>query len=505
MFIQKLPMVTLVSTLLGACLLLLFVAGQAAADGMDTTPEPAVAVVQSAGVAPRVRLQTEVTALGDIAYFIANRSSNTGHAAPTLWRTDGSETGTELVYTFDEDLRSVQISATFGDRLVLTLDEADGTRALWLSDGTEAGTELLHDAADEMVLPWFEAQGWLYFTTYQADEPVETWTYSLYRTAGTPASTELLEVPGLTDMTDFTRFPPYPFRQGHHSTRLYFELSLNADKHLWYLEEETFHHVRSFPGSEDGSDWFRFGRHIVVRGEAAYFLGEDVDGTAGLWRSDGTAEGTALVYAAPLTDLLADHPSGLDIEQLFLLDTGVVLLEYREGKVDVLRFNLDDESTELLTTIESPFGSILIGRGTSLNHDGWAYFTATAGERTLSLHTTLWRTDGTVAGTTARTVIGRPNPYALTATDEGVYVLGRVGQWHSLKVATASAPHAATLRDLGLQLILWPTLSVAGDHVYFADRLVPDSEGPVSEERVLWRIDTTQFEVSNLFLPITGR
>jgi hypothetical protein len=110
-----------------------------------------------------------------------------------------------------------------------------------------------------------------------------------------------------------------------------------------------------------------------------------------------------------------------------------------------------------------------------------------------------------VAGTTARTVIGRPNPYALTATDEGVYVLGRVGQWHSLKVATASAPHAATLRDLGLQLILWPTLSVAGDHVYFADRPIPDGEGPVSEERVLWRIDTTQFEVSNLFLPIVGR
>ncbi len=28
-------------------------------------------------------------------------------------------------------------------------------------------------------------------------------------------------------------------------------------------------------------------------------------------------------------------------------------------------------------------------------------------------------------------------------------------------------------------------VSVAGDHVYFADRPVPDGEGPVSEERVL--------------------
>jgi ELWxxDGT repeat protein len=63
-----------------------------------------------------------------------------------LWRSDGTEEGTELV----EDLNlggssSPSNLTTFGDTLFLSADDGAHGRELWRSDGTETGTRLVKD------------------------------------------------------------------------------------------------------------------------------------------------------------------------------------------------------------------------------------------------------------------------------------------------------------------------------------------------------------------------
>jgi ELWxxDGT repeat protein len=176
---------------------------------------------------------------GGILYFVANDGT---HGAE-LWRTDGTEEGTQLV----KDIRPGLANSLSASTRLLGLDDVlyftanDGTHGseLWKSDGTELGTQIIGDlfppngsASDPLAV----IQGKIFFSGYDPS----TTGYEYYISDGTLSGTSIL-------------------------------MDIN-------------------PGS--GSGVAGFG---VIFQDKLYFHATDGTGSSGLWKTDGTTGGTSLV------------------------------------------------------------------------------------------------------------------------------------------------------------------------------------------------------------------
>lgn len=256
---------------------------------------------------------------------------------PQLWRSDGTEAGTQVVTNldtlevFDNELgawgRVTQMIAS-QDKLYFVASVRDPTEdeesvgkrwSLWQSDGTAIGTRKMVQLRDNAILP-FEGLlgtvgGLLFFKTESPDDSVngdrEWRPRQLWRTDGTDAGTILL-----------TKALAYPT--------------------IWEFNEREYFIIRADDGlylartNEDGSDieavaLLRAGStvndRVLARGAASatslfieiddYFDGGTVHA---LWRSGGSTQNT---------EKIADLPFSMDPEGMFKIKNDI--LYFNEG------------------------------------------------------------------------------------------------------------------------------------------------------------------------------
>lgn len=313
-------------------------------DGTAAGTQP----VEGTGALSSVYFQT---VLGGTLYFTATDSG----LGNELWRTDGTLGGTGIVRDINPGRANSDIGKVVAFRGELYFAANDGVhgRELWKSDGTKDGTVLavdLNAGSKGSALASLRASGdGLYFSesSYQPDSPA-----ALYTTDGTVGGTRLL-------------------RQ--------------------FVTQDT---SSICSGTCSGSPPGDF----VFFGGLTYFIATDGVSGLELWRTDGTALGTALVK-----DICPGKCSGFPFSD-GISTIGVPLLQVIDGR---LVFFASDgihgmepwasDGTEVGTrllkdVVSGPAGSSwggLTAVGTSFVFP--AYVSANIAE--------MWRSDGTEAGT----------------------------------------------------------------------------------------------------------
>jgi ELWxxDGT repeat protein len=446
-------------------------------------------------------------AVGAHTFFVA-RTSGTGRE---LWRTDGTATGTRLVY----DVRSGVLGSApedlvaFGDLLLFTADDGETGRELWRSDGTPAGTWRVADirsgSAGSFPTSPAVMDGAVYFSAaedgldrelWRSDGTAEgTWRVrdiapgpgagsdpfwlcavdgllvfaatdgagerELWVSDGTEAGTQPVAVrpgPLSSAPSNVTRAGPYAV----------FQAAVDGGRHVWRIDPATrvvelladaltvdsgqpivasggrvF--VYSYEGlwTTDGIDFefvhpfvmepFDSGAAPLVAGGWLLAAADGSEGNVELWRTDGTAAGTAPVaelHPGPLgsvpygfrglgNDALFFADTGADTTGLFRSDgtpAGTTLVDALPIAADprgltpaafsiVFAANADDTGRELWRTQGVPGTTVLlrdidVATGDAdpaafLLAGGRAFFLARDGDETARR----WRSDGTNAGT----------------------------------------------------------------------------------------------------------
>jgi ELWxxDGT repeat protein len=131
--------------------------------------------------------EDEVVTMGGILFF----SATTSASGRELWKSDGTFGGTVLVadivpgagYSFPRYLTAV------GDRLFFTADDGIHGTELWTSDGTTDGTVMVQDLAPGSSTP-VELFAWNDVLYFSADVPGVG--RELFKSDGTPAGTALV-------------------------------------------------------------------------------------------------------------------------------------------------------------------------------------------------------------------------------------------------------------------------------------------------------------------------
>lgn len=243
----------------------------------DGTPGGTLRLTELAG-RPQTYIDPQVHAVRDGELFFAV----TLEGVTAVWRSDGTPEGTGPAFGFGG--RPIQylaaLRAVGGVFYVLTGDNVDGL-TLWRSDGTEAGTELLATPGLErfgFLAPFLPLGEAVYFTLYASTGPGG----DLWHTDGTPEGTlPLATFPGL--------FPRGLTRLGE---RLYFIAAAGAEAALWE-SDGTAQGTRSL-AALGPAERVPFESELIRVGSRLFFAAEDPLHGVELWTSDGTAAGTGL-------------------------------------------------------------------------------------------------------------------------------------------------------------------------------------------------------------------
>jgi ELWxxDGT repeat protein len=248
---------------------------------------------------PRNSTPSELAKMGNFVYF----SATDGLHGRELWKTDGTEAGTEMVQdiNFGTDDSEPQGFCNVNGTVFFTATTPQRGRELWKTDGTPAGTALVTDliagAVGSEPQNLTSCNGKLFFT---ADLPEGV---KLFVSDGTAAGTAQIIPPGL---------------------------NLFAPRNLL---------------SADGKLFFTASQGI---------LGEE------LWQTDGTAAGTIMVRNLNPADFLGSHPKHLCTDGLnlyFSADDGSAF-----GR-QLWRYNFNTQAMFRRTSIQlqggNSFGQII--------------------------------------------------------------------------------------------------------------------------------------------------
>jgi ELWxxDGT repeat protein len=244
-------------------------------------------------------IPTYLTVFRDALYFSADDAFTPGLGFDReLWRTDGTEAGTERVRDINPGpLPSIPGELTrLGQLLIFKGGTADQGGELWKSDGTEAGTTIIADmnpgAASSFPTNLTRVRRQIYFAANDGETGRELW-----RTDGTADGTiRLTDInPGPGDAGPIG----IAFRGGY----LFAAGDQEHGRELWFSDgtpggARLVKDINPGPALSSPLD-------LTVVGRVAYFaivaLSDAGDGSVRteLWRSDGTEAGTTRVWQAP--------------------------------------------------------------------------------------------------------------------------------------------------------------------------------------------------------------
>ncbi len=345
------------------------------------------ALVRSFGEAgpdflPRITQFLKPTGEGVITFVAAARF---GPLAANLWRSDGTRRGTFPLTSFQQTsavggLRAEQI-AVLGPRTLFVADNGFSGSRLWSSRGSLATTAPLvacpggcpELSAGTALAPVEPVGKRVIFAARDADHGAELWTSD-----GTAAGTRLLAdlCPGPCDAApaDFTAL----------AGRIWFRVTLDGIDHLARTDGTAngtaiLAPIPKATGLDLATD--ATGSHRV------FFAGSDALDGAQPWVTDGTVAGTARVSVLPAT-AASSEPANLTALGNRLLFTA-----------------WDGTQTALWTADAS--GAAAVAGTAVAGKAGPAQVTAAAGRAFYVLDrgdgsaAQLWRTDGTAAGTSA--------------------------------------------------------------------------------------------------------
>ncbi|NMO14372.1 hypothetical protein HPC49_02685 [Pyxidicoccus fallax] len=334
-----------------------------------------------------------------------------------LWRTDGTEAGTVRVKDIapGEEGSDPSNLVELGGALLFTTGDYDPMR-LWKSDGTEAGTVQVVPEGPEV--PLTEAHGFtklgarVLFAAKDAQERDVLWT-----TDGTPTGTQALKTFEADDGFSSTWVDEVTSAGGlvYFSVTEFTDAPMAAPVHLWKSDGTAAGTVRVSPQA------FRSIEQLAWVNGHLYFSGEDETHGAELWVSDGTAAGTRM-----LVDL--NPGAGSSHPGQFAKVGTAVFFAATDGS-----HGFEPWVTNGTSQGTTPLADIWPGAESGVRYfsdEGTSFITPLALEdRGLVLFVAaepgggaeLWRTDGTVAGT-YRQVDALPGP--LSADPSNIARLG---------------------------------------------------------------------------------
>src|SRR5690606_13243004 len=315
-----------------------------------------------------------------------------------LWKSDGTETGTALVFDIDEPIMRL---ATAGNLVyIVTSSPLSDDRKLWRSDGTDAGTFAINTNFKNVngvteIENFCDFNGDLYFSANEGINGTELW-----KSNGTIAGTVMVKdiTPGsngsyLSSLTPF-------------SGKLFFSYSDGLESAIW-----------STDGTESGTSEFKkftngAGEFTVVN-ETLYFTASEAGTGTELWKSDGTSGGTSMIkdiYPGPEGSGPL-HLRGSGNLLFFLADNGSVGYELwkSDGTTGGTTLVKDIYTGQgrcgfTATPMNGAGGGLSFERSEILNNN--YYFVATNGIN----GTELWTSDGTATGTKMVIDISKPTP-----------------------------------------------------------------------------------------------
>lgn len=229
-----------------------------------------------------------LTRVGDMAFFSAADDTSFYQ----LWMTDGSPENTRPVpgfpagFVLHHDVASRQASlANFNDQLYFSVSEIGPLNyGIWRTDGTEAGTQEVFSGAERPFIGLHAANTQLFFFQQIGNE------IALWRTDGTEAGTRKLR-------QWLAVMPPNQASQAAvvMDDMLYFTSHDGAENgfQLWQSDGTEDGTVRLSDAPDQGV-LSPFNQIVVADGRVIFApssAGITLEGTA-LWISDGSAEGT---------------------------------------------------------------------------------------------------------------------------------------------------------------------------------------------------------------------
>jgi ELWxxDGT repeat protein len=371
------------------------------------------------GIAPS--FPSSMVAIGSTAYFAADDGVNGGE----LWKSDGTAAGTTLVkdifpgqhreydyyrggWSYVPNSSSPSSLANVNGTLFFTATDDSGGRSLWKSDGTESGTVRV-STVDGASLT--NANGTLFFMAdFWGDNGLELW-----KSDGTTAGTTMVKdiFPGQHreysyDGDDWWYVPnsSYPGDFTSVNGTLFFTADDGTSgRELWKsdgTEAGTVKVKDIRSGSISGSP------HSLTNVNGTLFFSAN-DGVQGaeLWKSDGTTAGTVPVKLI--------HPSGSGSYPHSLANVnGTVFFTANDGTTGPELWKSDGTEAGTVQVKDIRSGGAGSGPNYLTNVNGTLFFMANDGVQGHEL----WKSDGTAAGTT---LVKDIHPNALTAVGDTLF------------------------------------------------------------------------------------
>lgn len=432
-----------------------------------------------------------ITTAGDRAFFRTYTSYN----GDELWKTDGTETGTtmvrEIAYGDGSSYPSGLVAV--GDKVyfsVLTSPYSSPNWTLWVSDGTSAGTHFVKGSYLEVIPNLTNIDGILYFSASDNVSGQELW-----KSDGTDAGTSMI-----ANLYPESSPASNPYQLVPAGDWVYFKASDSNTTSLWRSN-----------GSPAGTlslhvlpeDYLAVGKSLLIHDSLFDING--VYGAAGNGRygtSDGTPEGTA--YSASLTKrfppksrpyrilgdkVLMTSQAGLwattiasDAPPVFLgANTPTSCAVDFAGRL----LFLDDHQQSLRTTDGTVKGTYEIARlveqpaSCPVVLKGNVFFATKSDLQATTRLIRLWKTDGTIEGTTVITsfAAGTSDPY-MTAAGRNLFILIDGKVWvtdgteegtHLSPVKPAALPFIA----IGDSILFLSSDAANGSELWTSDGTVP--------------------------------
>ncbi|HUT23892.1 MAG TPA: hypothetical protein VM492_06090 [Sumerlaeia bacterium] len=344
-----------------------------------------------------------LTDVNGTLFFFADDGAN-GYG---LWKSNGAEAGTTKIRDGIEPSWTV----SSGGRFFFTHSETATGEELWKSDGTSGGTAMVKDihpgADDSDLAPGVDVNGTLFL---QADSGLAG--YELWKSNGTQAGTVLVkEIP-------LSVTSAVPFRSMTNASGILYFVTDNGA--LWKSDGteagtvQVVDLVTSTPPS--GADPYS----LAVLQNAVYFLAASDLTPLGLWKTDGSPSGTTLVKEVTLLPTSPGYytPTPRDLlavgNQLFYV---VPVEPVEAGDFSMADYELwRSDGTAVGTARVSTFDELWTG---PVGMSGALYFFADQDNGGYDL----WRSDGTPAGTSLVADVDAGLPDELTAADGRLFFI----------------------------------------------------------------------------------